>query len=325
MTGPRHGSAELRALYRAMLRIRMVEEAIAERYAEQEMRCPVHLSVGQEAAAVGACAALEPGDQVVSTHRAHAHYLAKGGDLPAMLAELYGRVSGCAGGRGGSMHLFDTAAGLLVSLPIVGSSIAIGVGAALAMRQRGQDRVCLVCLGDAALEEGAFHESANFAALKSLPVVFLVENNLYSVYTRLDDRQPPRPLTDVAAAYAMPGHRVDGNDVLAVEAVTAAAVARARRGDGPSLIVADTYRWLEHCGPNDDDHLGYRGQAEVAAWKERCPVAGFAARLSDQGVLDAGGSAGMAAEIAAEIDAAFSFAQGAPFPDGATAAQGVYA
>ncbi len=325
MTVPRHGAAELRARYRAMLRIRRVEEAIAGRYAQQEMRCPVHLSVGQEASAVGACAALEPGDQMVSTHRAHAHYLAKGGDLQAMLAELYGRATGCAGGRGGSMHLFDAPAGLLVSLPIVGSSIAIGVGAALAMRQRGQDRVCLVCLGDAALEEGAFHESANFAALKSLPAVFLVENNLFSVYTRLDDRQPPRPLTDIAAAYAMPGHRVDGNDVTAVEAATAAAVAHARRGDGPSLIVADTYRWLEHCGPNADDHLGYRSQAEVAAWKERCPVASFAARLSDQGVLDAAGTVGMEAEIATEIDAAFTFAKGAPFPDGATAAAGVYA
>ncbi len=325
MTVVRHDPAGLRARYRAMLRIRMVEEAIAGRYAEQEMRCPIHLSVGQEAAAVGACAALEAGDQVVSTHRAHAHYLAKGGNLQAMLAELYGRAAGCAGGRGGSMHLFDTAAGLLVSLPIVGSSIAIGVGAALAMRQRGQDRVCLVCLGDAALEEGAFHESANFAALKSLPAVFLVENNLYSVYTRLDERQPARPLTDIATAYAMPGHRVDGNDVLAVEAATAAAVARARRGDGPSLIVADTYRWLEHCGPNCDDDLGYRPVAEFEAWRARCPVATFAARLSDQGVLDSAERARMEAEIEAEIDAAFTFAKAAPFPDGATAVEGVYA
>jgi len=322
--GSRH-RPEPRALYRAMLRIRMVEEAIAARYAEQEMRCPVHLSVGQEAAAVGACAALGPGDQVVSTHRAHAHYLAKGGDLKAMLAELYGRAAGCAGGRGGSMHLFDAAAGLLVSLPIVGSSIAIGVGAALAMRQRGDDRVTLVCLGDAAVEEGAFHESANFAALKSLPAIFFIESNQFSVYTHLSDRQPPRPLTAIADAYGMPARQVDGNDVLAVLDATAEAVARARDGGGPTLVVADTYRWLEHCGPNGDDHLGYRGQAELDAWKQRCPVATFAARLAEQGVLDAADRERMAAETAVEIDAAFAFAKAAPFPDGGTVAERVYA
>jgi pyruvate dehydrogenase E1 component alpha subunit len=316
---------ELPDLYRSMLRIRLIEEEIARRYAEQEMRCPVHLSIGQEAAAVGACAALAPGDQLVTTHRAHSHYLAKGGDLEAMLAELYGKAAGCCGGRGGSMHLFDADAGVLVALPIVGSSIGIGVGAALAIKQRGGSEVCLVCLGDAALEEGIFHESANFAALKALPAIFFVENNLFSVYTRLDDRQPDRPLTDLAAAHRIPACRVNGNDVLAVRAATAAAVTRARRGHGPSFIVADTYRWREHCGPNYDNDLGYRPDLEFEAWKARCPVARFAKQLNILGRLGAAERAGLEAEIRAEIDAAFGFARAAPFPAGTTAAEGVYA
>jgi pyruvate dehydrogenase E1 component alpha subunit len=315
----------LRDLYRSMLRIRLIEEEIATRYAEQDMRCPVHLSIGQEAAAVGACAALKPGDQLVSTHRAHSHYLAKGGNLEAMLAELYGKAAGCCGGRGGSMHLFDDAAGLLVSLPIVGSSIGIGVGAALAMKQRGEDRVCLVCLGDAALEEGIFHETANFATLKALPAIFFVENNLFSVYTRLDERQPERALTDLAVAHGMPACRADGNQVLAVMAATTSAVARARRGEGPSLVVADTYRWREHCGPNYDNDLGYRPAQEFEYWKARCPVARFAEQLESDGALSSADRRSLEAEIRAEIDHAFAFAKAAPFPSGASAREGVYA
>jgi len=312
-------------LNRAMLRIRMVEEEIAKRYAQQEMRCPVHLSTGQEATAVGGCAALRPDDQIITSHRSHAHYLAKGGDLKAMLAEICGRSTGCCGGRGGSMHLFDDEAGVLASVPIVGSFIPLGTGAALSYRLANQDRVCMVFLGDGAVEEGAFHESVNFAAVHRLPVIFFVENNLYSCYTGLADRQPDRPLSDLARAYGIPSVQVDGNDVLAVHGTTAPAVARARAGKGPTLIVADTYRWREHCGPNYDNDIGYRTVDEFQAWRERCPVEALARRLSAQDTLSGSAASDMADEIAVEIADAFAFAAASPFPDPDTIRDHVYA
>ncbi len=311
--------------YRSMLRIRLVEEKIADRYAEQEMRCPVHLSIGQEAAAVGACLALERADRVVTTHRCHGHYLAKGGDLPAMMAELYGRESGCAGGRGGSMHLFDDAAGVLCSVPIVGSSIALGVGAALHFRQADEARVSVVFLGDGALEEGVFHESANLAVVQNLPVVFFVENNLYSVYTPLDDRQPRRPLGDLGRAHAMPVLEADGNDVMAVHRVTAEAAERARRGGGPTMIVVDTYRYREHCGPAYDDDLGYRPAGELKHFEERCPVKRLRASLEAEGVWNTAQQEQLERELGTEIDAAFAAARNAEFPAKSTVTDRVYA
>ena len=321
----RDGAAEPLALYRAMLRIRLVEETTAKRYAEQEMRCPVHLSIGQEATAVGACAALQQNDQIVTSHRGHAHYLAKGGDLNAMIAELYGRATGCCGGRGGSMHLFDDRVGVLASVPIVGSFIPLGTGAAMSYRNAGQDRVCIVFLGDGAIEEGAFHESVNFAALKKLPVLYFIENNGYSCYTNLEDRQPDRPMTDLARAYGIPAVRIEGNDVLAVHEATTAAVKRARAGNGPTLIVADTYRWLEHCGPNYDNDIGYRSPQEFEIWRARCPVDSLASRLIADHILTHDAQAKLLSELNAEIEAAFTFAIASPFPDPATVGDHVYA
>jgi pyruvate dehydrogenase E1 component alpha subunit len=313
--------------FREMLRIRMVEEEIAAIYPieEQEMRCPVHLSVGQEAVAVGVSAALRRDDQVVSNHRCHAHYLAKGGDLKAMLAELYGKAAGCCGGRGGSMHLFDNDAGVLLSLPIVGASIPVGVGAALAFKQESRDNVCVIYLGDAALEEGVFHESANFAAVRELPAVFVCENNLYSVYTHLDDRQPARPLTEMGRAHGLASCHVDGNDVRAVARAAAEAIDHARRGGGPSFILADTYRWREHCGPFYDNDLGYRSEAEFEAWRERDPIARLRGRLTEDGVLGADQEAGITAALTEEIAEAFAFAKAAPLPEPDSAGGGVYA
>jgi TPP-dependent pyruvate/acetoin dehydrogenase alpha subunit len=314
-----------RELYRSMLRIRMVEEEIAKRYGQQEMRCPVHLSIGQEATAVGGCAALRPDDQIITSHRSHAHYLAKGGNLKAMLAEIYGRSTGCCGGRGGSMHLFDDEAGVLASIPIVGSFIPLGTGAALSYQLAKQDRVCMVFLGDGAAEEGAFHESVNFAAVRRLPVIFFLENNLYSCYTGLADRQPDRPMGDLARAYGIPSVQVDGNDVLAVHGTTAPAVGRARSGRGPTLIVADTYRWREHCGPNYDNDVGYRTGDEFHAWRARCPVESHAKRLLAQDALSGRVASDVADKIAAEIEDAFAFAAASPFPDPATIRDHVYA
>lgn len=305
-----------------MLLIRRVEEAIARHYPEQKMRCPVHLSIGQEAAAVGICAALEPTDQAVSTHRSHAHYLAKGGDLDALVAELHGKATGCCGGRGGSMHLSDRDAGFLASTAIVGNSIPIGVGMALAQQVAGATDVTCVFLGDGAMEEGAFYESANFAAVRKLPVLFACENNLYSVYSPLSKRQPAgRSLAQLARAIGLVAETVDGNDVGAVHAAATNAVAALRAGGTPRFIEMTTYRWLEHCGPFDDDHLNYRPSGELEDWKRRDPIRGELARLhvGDEWLSQT------EREIGARIDAAFAKAHAAPFPAPESAQSGIYA
>lgn len=313
------------AFYRDLLRVRQVEETIAEKYSDQEMRCPVHLSVGQEAVAVGVSQALRSSDYVTSTHRSHAHYLAKGGDLKRMLAEIYGKAAGCCGGRGGSMHLFDGDVGMLASVPIVASSIPLGVGAALAAQQQGTDAVSVIFIGDASLEEGAFHESANFAALKKLPVIFVCENNRYSVYTDLQSRQPDRPFSKLAHAHNLAFASADGNDVEAVFDVTSKAAEVARTGGGPQFLLFDTHRWREHCGPEFDDHLGYRPPDEVEAWRARCPVEGYRRKLADAGLLDDAAAQQILEQTMVEIDEAFAFAEAAPLPDPATASEHVHA
>ena len=314
---------DLKDMYREMLRIRMIEEEIAARYPKELMRCPVHLSIGQEAVPVGMSRVLRPADQVVSTHRCHAHYLAKGGNLAAMLGELMGKTTGCCGGRGGSMHLFDAGAGMLLSLPIVAASIPVGVGAALAMKQRGNGGVAVIYLGDASLEEGVFHESANFAALHSLPAIFVCENNLYSVYTPLRERQPDRPLYGLGRAHGIPSEEIDGNDIEAVWRSAASAVARARDGGGPSFIQANTYRWREHCGPNYDNHIGYRTEAEFQSWKALDPIHRLRERIGKE-MTDVDES-NLRREITAEIMREFDAAEAAPYPDPSTISARVYA
>ena len=198
-------------LLRSMTRIRMVEEEIARRYKEQQMRCPVHLSVGQEAAAVGVCAALIQSDWVFSGHRNHAHYMAKGGNLRAMISEIYGKASGCCGGRGGSMHLTDLKAGFIGATPIVGSTVPIATGAALTAQSEGKGRAVVVFLGDGAMETGVVNESLNFAAVRRLPILFVCENNLYSVYSPLDVRQPKgRCLSDLAEGHGVSSYKANG-------------------------------------------------------------------------------------------------------------------
>jgi pyruvate dehydrogenase E1 component alpha subunit len=271
-----------------MLRIRMVEEEIARRYPEQAMRCPVHLSIGQEASAAAVGMALAPSDQALSTHRAHAHYLGKGGDLNAMIAELYGKASGCCGGRGGSMHLSDARA---------------------------------IFLGDGATEEGVFYEAANFAALRQLPVLFVCENNLYSVYSPLSKRQPAtRSLCQVAQALGLSARQLDGNDALAVFDAAVTAVAGLRAGSGPVFLECMTYRWREHCGPDFDDQLAYRPVGELAAWQARDPLTLLVQRLE----LPAARIAAMRSEIGAEIALAFTAAEAAPYPQESTVFDGIY-
>lgn len=301
-------------LFRSMLRIRIVEEKIAERYAEQEMRCPVHLCVGQEAPPVGVCAHLTRSDQVLGAHRSHGHYLAKGGGLKAMLAELYGRETGCSRGFGGSMHLTDLAAGFLAATPIVGSTIAIAVGAAFGSVLRGIPRVVAVFFGEAATEEGIFGEALNFAALKRLPVVFVCENNLYSVYSPLSVRQPSnRDLLGMARAHGIEAWKGDGNDVNDVYALAGRAVGHAREGRGPSLLELATYRWREHCGPLYDNDMGYRTEGEFLEWKARCPIDRMRNRLLGTNGIGPKDLDLISQEVTREVEEAFRFAQESRF------------
>ena len=303
-------------LWRQMVRIRRVEESIAQRYPRGEMRCPTHLCVGQEAVPAAAGLALKKTDLMVGTHRSHGHYLAKGGDLTAMLAEILGKATGCARGRGGSMHLVDLEAGFEGSTAIVGGSIPVGVGLALPMKLRQTGQVSVVFLGDGATEEGTFYESLNFAALKALPVVFLCENNLYSVHTPLEKRRPGNfNLTAMVRALGMDARSLDGNDAWAAYGAITVAVDQARRGRGPVFLQCDTYRWLEHCGPFPDSDLGYRSSAEVDAWRAKDPCKNMAAYLLERGWADKASLAGLEAEMDREIEAAWEQALAAPTPE----------
>src|SRR5260221_8285353 len=212
------------------------------------MRCPTHFSLGQEAVAVGVCEHLEPHELITSAHRSHAHYLAKGGDLKKMVSELYGKKTGCASGKGGSMHLIDREAGFIGAVPIVGSTIPIGVGTAFSAYLKGQSRLSVIFFGDAATETGVFYESLNFAAIHKLPVVMVCENNLYSVLTPLDVRRPAgQEIFQLAQGHGVWSRQGDGNDVEQVYALAEQAIAHARGGHGPAFLELKTYRWLEHC------------------------------------------------------------------------------
>jgi pyruvate dehydrogenase E1 component alpha subunit len=298
-----------------MKRIRFVEQEIARRYGENEMRCPIHLSVGQEAVAAGVGRALRRGDLAVSGHRAHAHYLGKGGNLNALIAELYGKVTGCARGKGGSMHLIDQAAGFMGSTAIVGGTIPIGVGLAFGMKTKKTDQLACIFLGDAAVETGVFYESVNFAVLKRLPVLFICENNLYSVYTHIAARQPAgRQIHEMVSGLGIAASCHDGNDAQAVYDTVIESAKAIRCGDGPRFLEFATYRWLEHCGPNFDNDIGYRTEAEFLKWKSKDPVEMLESRLRRMGEIGDGWIEETNGRIKAEVDAAFQAARLAPFP-----------
>jgi TPP-dependent pyruvate/acetoin dehydrogenase alpha subunit len=311
---------------RGMKRIRLIEEGIAERYPQGKMRCPTHLSIGQEAAAIGVGMALKHSDLAVSTHRAHAHYLAKGGDLQSMLAEIYGKAAGCSHGRGGSMHLIDTKVGFMGSTAIVGNSTPVGVGLALSLQLRKSSAVSAIFCGDGSIEEGAFYESANFAAVRKLPVLFVCENNFYSVYSHLRVRQPEgRKINKMVEAIGVPSALVDGNNPEAVHQAAEAAIGRIRNGMGPFFLELTTYRWREHCGPNYDNDIGYRTEAEFQEWKNKDPIPRFEQKLLAERVLDSFTVKRMEDEIHTEIHEAFNFAENAPYPGPEEAFQGIFA
>ncbi len=297
-------------IYHRLIKIRLTEEAIADEYKQQEMRCPVHLSIGQEAVAVGVCAALRDDDIIFSTHRCHSHYLGKGGNLDRMIAELYGKKSGCAAGLGGSMHLVDESVGMMGSSAIVGGSIPLGVGAALSIKMSGQsDQVAVPFFGDGATEEGVFHESLSFAALHKLPVIFIAENNFVATSSPITARRPKDNIFQHGEVFGIPGHAINGNDVVEVYKTTQQAVERARKGEGPSLIEARTYRVMGHVGPNEDKSSGLRTEQEWDKWREKCPIKAFERYCDEQQILSKSERREITQGIENEIRQAFEFAK----------------
>lgn len=311
-------------LYTIMLRIRMAELKIEELYSQDEMKTPVHLCIGQEAVSAGVCANLDRDDCVFSNHRGHGHYIAKGGDLKAMIAELYCKKTGCSKGRGGSMHLVDLSAGFYGTSSIVGGAIPIATGAALSSNLQRNNRVSVVFFGDAALEQGAFYESANFAALKKLPVIFVCENNFYSVCTPLSKRQPNDNLYYRAEGFSIPGYKVNGNNVIEVYRVAKKAIDNARKGNGPSLLECKTYRWRGHAGAGSDVKLGYRTQEELDKWMNRCPLKSYEHLLKKRKILTDKKEDLIERAIKKEIEEAFEFAKNSPLPDGAEITKHLY-
>lgn len=290
-------------LFYKSLRIRLVEEKIIELYPSDKIQSPVHLSIGQEAVAVGTCHSLKIPDLLFCSYRSHAFYLAKGGDLQQMFAELYGKVTGCGGGKAGSMHLAAPDVGLMGSSAVVASTIPHAVGAALAAKRRGTDQVTVAAFGDGATDEGGYHESLNFASLHQLPVIFLCENNGLAVHSKMEARQSYK-ISEHAKTYGIPVTRIkEGFDALKIYEVFSGLVANCRKNRTPLFIEIKTFRYKEHVGINDDFQYGYRSQEEWAAWKVKDPL------LSDQRLVNQ-----FQNEIVREINDAVDFAEKSPWP-----------
>ncbi len=305
----------LRSMYVEMLKIRQAEECLADLVAAGEIKCPVHLYIGEEAVAVGVCQALRTDDYIFGNHRSHGHYLAKGGDLKQMMAEIWGKEAGCSKGRGGSMHVVAPEIGLMGTSAMVAAGIPLAVGAAMAFAMRGTSQVAVTFFGDGATEEGVFYESLNIAALKKAPVIFVCENNLYSSHVHIRDRRPADNLTELAVAHCMSTCCIDGNDVLAVYRAAEQAIERARRGQGPSFIECRTYRWRGHVGPNYDLDKGLRSREELDEWVARCPIKLLERQLLDHHVLTEAEPSDLRRQIADQVAEAIAFARTCPLPD----------
>jgi len=309
-------------LYRQMLRIRHFEEKVYEMYGQNLVPGTIHLYVGQEAIAVGVCANLRKDDYITSTHRGHGHCIAKGADLRKVMAEILGKKTGYCKGKGGSMHIADFSIGMLGATAVVGAGIPIAVGAGLSIKLRGTNQVVACFFGDGASNQGTFHEGINMAAIWSLPVVFICENNLYAMGTRQSMVMKIEKIADRAAAYGIPGVAVDGNDVLAVYEATYEAVNRARQGGGPTLLECRTYR---HKGHSRFDPATYRPQAEVEEWLRKDPILRFEAKLREMRLLTEREAEELEREATLAVDAAVKFAVESPYPAPEEALENVYA
>ncbi len=316
---------KLLEMYRKMVTIRRFEEKVAELNARGVFPGLAHLYVGEEAVAVGACSALRADDLITSTHRGHGHCIAKGCDLKPMMAELLGRYTGYCKGKGGSMHICDFDRGILGANGIVGSNIPIAAGAALGVKMMKQDRVVLCFFGDGASNGGSFHEGLNFASIWRLPVVFVCEHNMYAISTPTKKSTSVANIADRASAYGMPGEVIDGQDVLAVYEAAKRAVARARRGDGPSLLECKTYRFRGHHEGDPGRGTTYRSREEMELWAARCPIENFKAKLIHMGLLSEDLARGIEDEVSRAIEEAVEYAMESPLPPLESALEDVYA
>jgi TPP-dependent pyruvate/acetoin dehydrogenase alpha subunit len=296
-------------LYRALYRIRRLEEEVARVYSTDCIKSPVHLSIGQEAVSVGVCEVLLPQDVVFGTYRGHALYLARGGDMKRMVAELYGKATGCTNGKGGSMHLIAPEVGMMGTSAVVGTTIPNAAGYAYAVKYRKQDAIVVSFFGDGATEEGVFVETLNFAVLKRLPLIFVCENNGFAIHTPQSRRQGIPAICERVRAHGMPAERIENNDILCLFDRLQRVAADVRAGAGPWFFEVMTYRWKEHVGPNTDYHLGYRTEIEAAPWIECDQVRRLAKLLprEERERIDQ--------EVEEEIKAAFTFAEQSRFPE----------
>ena len=314
----------LRDIHRRMVRIRVFETEAGRMAEAGKIPGALHLYVGQEAVAAGVMAHLSDDDWITSTHRGHGHLIAKGGEFDRMFAELFGRATGYCRGKGGSMHISNMALGMLGANGIVGAGPPIAVGAAFSTKFRNTDRVAVSFFGDGASNEGSFHEAANMAALYKLPAIFVCENNGYGEYTAQANHQAIVDVADRAAGYGMPGVVVDGMDAVAVFETAGAAIERARKGDGPTLLEAKTYRFFDHVGVRGMG-LSYRTDAELEEWRKRDPIHMFEARLAELGVLGKDQAAAVHEQTLADVKAGIEFAEASPFPAPETLLEDVYA
>ena len=318
-----HTQETIARLYKKMSLIRQFELYLAEIYHTDAIKSPIHLSVGQEALAVGLCDPLEQDDIVSNTYRCHATYIAKGGDLNAMMAELYGKRTGCAGGKAGSMHLVDMKNGVMGASAVVGTTIPVATGYALAMQMEAQktkrQRVTVSVFGDGATEEGCFYESLNFAALHQLPILYFCENNRLAIHTPVEKRWATEKLCERVSTYGIETHKLTDADIFNLRDTVAKAVTKIREGSGPIFIECPTYRWLEHVGPRDDHEDEYRDLEEYRRWKEDDQIAKLAKILDTKIVTQ------LENEISAELKAAIEFAEQSPYPADEELYHNVYA
>jgi pyruvate dehydrogenase E1 component alpha subunit len=313
----RYSKAFLAQLYKTMVRIRLCEESFVDPILEGKIRCPVHLYSGEEAVATGICAALDRKDYVFGTHRSHGHYLAKGGEMQRLVAEVYGKETGCSRGRGGSMHIIDPEQGMIGAVPIVAGTISLALGAGLASKIRGEKRVSVSFFGDGAATEGVLYESLNFAALKKLPVLFVCENNSYSTHMPIRECRPDHAIFKVGRPYGIFSMRVNGNDVLRNYEIAKKAVSLCRSGNGPAFMECVTYRLRGHVGPDDNiqgSHTDIRPPEEIERWERRDPLKVFKRRLIKERILENEELRRIDEEARNEVREAHEFSQKSPLP-----------